>query len=66
MAGKKGRSGPVGNLNAVKNPWRSFWKRRALRPEDRWLAPVLDGYLDDLISDKGGLDSITSGERRMA
>ncbi len=66
MAGKKGRSGPPGNMNGVRNPWKPFWRRRVLRPEDRWLAPVLDDYLDELIADKGGADSITSGERRMA
>ena len=44
MGGKAGRSGPVGNLNAARHPWRSFWHRRALRSEDKWILPVLEGY----------------------
>ncbi|MBX3305646.1 MAG: hypothetical protein KF751_06265 [Nitrospira sp.] len=52
MAGKKGRSGPVGNLNATKRPWRSFWKRRALRAEDRHLLPMIESYGAGLLSDK--------------
>ncbi len=55
MAGLKGRSGPVGNLNASRHPWRSFWKRRALRPEDKWILPTLEGYASGLASDKPGL-----------
>ena len=66
MSGKAGRSGPVGNLNAAKHPWGPFWKRRALGAEDRWIIPVLESYLDEIIRDKGGADSITAGERRVA
>ena len=66
MSGKAGRSGPVGNLNAAKHPWGPFWKRRALGAEDRWIIPVLESYLNEIISDKGGADSITAGERRVA
>lgn len=52
MAGRKGRSGPVGNLNAAKRPWRSFWRRRALRPEDRWIKSMMEAYSDGLLLDK--------------
>lgn len=62
MAGLKGRSGPVGNLNASRHPWRSFWKRRALRPEDKWILPTLEGYASGLASDKPNL---TEAEARM-
>jgi hypothetical protein len=65
MAGAKGKSGPVGNLNAAKYPWRSFWRRRALKPQDKWVLGVLESYAAELIADKGGADSITAGERRM-
>ena len=44
VAGKKGRSGPPGNLNGVGQktfPWRVFWRRRALAPRDRWIASTL-------------------------
>ena len=66
MSGKPGRSGPIGNLNAAKHPWGPFWRRRALGAEDRWIIPVLESYLDEIISDKGGADTITAGERRVA
>ena len=63
MAGKKGRSGPSGNLNNVQNPWRSFWARKALRPEDKWILPALRRYIDEAIEDAGG-DDISSGKKR--
>lgn len=63
MAGKKGRSGPPGNLNNVQNPWRSFWARRALRQQDKWILPFLHRYLDEAVEDAGGED-ISSGKRR--
>jgi hypothetical protein len=44
MAGKAGRSGPVGNLNAAHYPWRTFWRRRALKPSHRWVLPVIERY----------------------
>ena len=56
MAGKKGRSGPPGNLNNVQNPWRSFWARKALRQQDKWILPALRHYLDEAIEDAGGDD----------
>ena len=52
MPGVKGRSGPPGNLNNSKRPWRTFWRRRALRPEDRWILPTLERYPLGLLSDK--------------
>jgi hypothetical protein len=62
MAGKKGRSGPPGNLNNVAHPWRSFWARRAHRQQDKWIVPLLNRYLDEAIEDAGG-DDISSGKR---
>lgn len=52
MPGVKGRSGPPGNLNHVKHPWGSFWKRRALRPEDKWIAVEAAKYRDGLLRDR--------------
>lgn len=52
MGGKKGRSGPPGNLHGSKHPWRAFWRRRALRPEDQWIANVIASYAPGLLSDK--------------
>jgi hypothetical protein len=52
MSGVKGRSGPPGHLHNAKYPWRSFWRRRALKAEDRWILPVLEGYSGGLLSDR--------------
>lgn len=60
--GKAGRSGPPGNLNSVKHPWRSFWKRRALRSQDRWILKLVEGYQDELVSDRGGRDCVSAAE----
>jgi hypothetical protein len=64
MAGKKGRSGPPGNLNNVQHPWRSFWARKALRQQDKWILPFLRHYNDELLSDAGG-DDISSGRKHV-
>jgi hypothetical protein len=63
MGGRKGRSGPPGNLHRARHPWRSFWRRRALRAEDRWILPVLEGYGASLSSDK---PDMTETEKRLA
>jgi hypothetical protein len=54
-----------GNMNRVKHPWATFWRRRALRPQDRWILPLLQLYRDGLASDKGGPANIGEGELRM-
>jgi len=51
-----------GNLNSAKNPWRSFWRRRALRPEDRFVLSVVDRLAEFLINDKGGPQNMTAAE----
>ncbi len=63
MSGKRGKSGPPGNLNSTRHPWRSFWRRRALRPADRWIIPVLEQYTSALESDK---PHMTETEKLMA
>ncbi len=50
--GQPGRSGPPGNLNNCKRPWEVFWRRRALRAEDRWILKVLGTYVVGLVADK--------------
>lgn len=62
MAGVKGRSGPPGHLHNSRHPWRSFWRRRALRAEDKWILPSLENYSAGLASDKPNL---TETEARM-
>lgn len=59
------RGGQLGNLNATKHPWRTFWRRRALQPENRWIVPVLESYAEQIAADKGGEDAITAGEKRV-
>jgi hypothetical protein len=56
----------TGNLNAARHPWRTYWRRRALRREDRWVLALVAGYMDALITDKGGETEITAGEMRLA
>jgi hypothetical protein len=62
MAGKKGRSGPPGNLNGCSYAWRSFWKRKAVKPTHRWVLPFVDRYAETLASEKPGL---TEAEHRV-
>ena len=62
MAGVKGKSGPPGHLHNSRHPWRSFWRRRALRSEDRWILPTLESYSVGLASDKPNL---TEAEARL-
>lgn len=52
MAGKKGRSGPPGNLNNVRYAHRAWWRRKALRKEDKWIVPTIERYIQGLRSDK--------------
>lgn len=60
MAGRRGRSGPPGNLHGTRHPWRSFWRRRALRAQDRWVLTILRDYREALAGDRP--DS-TAGEQ---
>jgi hypothetical protein len=63
MSGRAGFSGPPGNLNNCRNPFRAFWKRRALRAQDKWVARIVERYGDGLVADKGGPDEITAAMR---
>ena len=52
--GKAGRSGPPGKMNNVAHPWRVFfWRRRALRPEDRWVLKLVENYEQRIEEDRG-------------
>lgn len=62
MSGKKGLSGPPGNINNSKRPWNTFWRRKALRKEDRWILPTLEAYPNSLLSDK---PDASEAERRL-
>ena len=60
MAGIKGKSGPPGNLNNCRRPWDAFWRRRAVKAENRWIIPMLERYASGLASDKPGLSEAES------
>jgi hypothetical protein len=62
MSGIKARSGPPHNLNRSRRPWALFWRKRALRSEDRWILPIIEGYATGLASDKPNL---TEAEKHM-
>ena len=63
MSGKPGKSGPPGNLNSARYPWRSFWRRRVLKQGDQWIGAVLEQYASALASDK---PTMSETERLMA
>lgn len=65
MAGVKGRSGPPGNLNAARNGYHSWRRRRALPPERSHVNAIVAADERDLIQDKGGADVATAVERAL-
>jgi hypothetical protein len=46
-------------------PWRTFWRRRALLPERRWALRLVEGYVDQLVADEGGVDSVSFAEMKV-
>jgi hypothetical protein len=62
MAGKAGRSGPPGNLNNARDSWRSFWRRRALKPRHQWVLSVIERHGSSLANEKVELSQV---ERRV-
>jgi hypothetical protein len=52
-------------MNGAKHGWRSYWRRRALRKQDRWILPLLRDYRESLIADRGGPDNVTAAELSM-
>ncbi|GEM_PF-4403163 len=58
MGGVKGRSGPPGNLNSARSGAASYWRRRALRPVDRWVLPLTAKYGAEIVEQKGGRENI--------
>ena len=54
MSLAKARAGAQpGNLNGSRHPWRAFWKRRALRPADRWVLALVENYEAGIEEDRG-------------
>lgn len=63
MAGRKGRSGPPGNLNAARNGFQTWRRRRALPVEKGHVTKLVDAEEQDLVSHVGGERSMTAVER---
>ena len=55
----------VANLNSAKNPWVTFWKRRALKPEHRWALALVRDYVPSLVADKGGQENVSFAELKV-
>jgi len=65
VAGVKGRSGPPGNLNAVKNGYQSWRRRRALPADRSHVNALVDAEELDLMRDKGGAEAISAPKRAL-
>jgi hypothetical protein len=52
-------------MRNLKYPWKVYFKKRKLAPQDRWLLGSANAYVDELIADKGGPEKITVAERRI-
>lgn len=64
--GKLRRGGaPAGNLNASRHPWRTLWRRGAVKPELQWIVPLMQRYADALEADKGGAENISAATRSL-
>jgi hypothetical protein len=56
---------PKGNLNGARHPWRTLWRRGAVKPELRWIVPLMHKYAAALEADKGGADNISAAEKSL-
>ena len=68
MGGKKGRSGPPGNLNPAKSilpALRRLRQGKPLPPGLGRVAAIAEQEESLLLGDKGGADNMTGGERLM-
>jgi hypothetical protein len=64
-AGPRRPGGQAANLNAVRNPWATYWSRRALKPEHRWALALVRDYVPSLIAEKGGPENVAFAEQRV-
>lgn len=62
---RSSRGGQLGNLNAVRSPWNTYWRRRALRPEQRWVLRLVRDYVPSLIADKGGEENVSFAQLKV-
>jgi len=52
-------------MTAAKNPWATYWRRRALKPADRWALALVRDYVPELVADKGGDANVSFAERKV-
>lgn len=62
VAGRKGRSGPPGNLNASKHGLTTWLRRRALPKQKQHIVKLVQDYAGGLLSCKGGAKGATEVE----
>jgi hypothetical protein len=55
----------VGNLNSSKNPWATYWRRRALKHQDRWALSLVRDYVPQLVEDRGGDAEVSFAQRKV-
>jgi hypothetical protein len=64
--GKPRRGGaPAGNLNASRHPWRTLWRRGAVKPELQWIVPLMQRYADALEADQGCAENVSAAARSL-
>jgi hypothetical protein len=66
VAFRRPQGAPKGNMNGARNPWALYWRRRALKPEDRWVLRLVEDYVPSLISDLGGEANVSFAQRKVA
>ena len=52
----------MGNLGGSRRPWETYWRRRALKPKDRWVLYLVRDYIPGLQADK---PDATAAETRL-
>jgi hypothetical protein len=65
MAGKRGRSGPPGNMNASRHAIDTWLRRRALPLRKQHVATMVKQYEESLVTCKGGLGAVTEVEQAL-
>lgn len=62
MAGKKGKSGPPGNLNSARHGLSTWLARRALPNHKQHVGKLIEDYRTGLTTCKGGAQGVTEVE----
>lgn len=65
MSGRKGRSGPPGNLHGAKHGLTTWLRRRALPLHKQHVARLAEEYRAGLLACKGGQDGATEVEQAL-